>query len=283
MSYLCLKRDIKEGEYNVFEGFDGQSYLVQKSQGRITVAENRCPHRGFRLADCGGKGSIRCKLHGQRFDFKTQSNHYEFGEFIFLPAFLGRSELLTDLSTQIGEEITAITTKVSAPFHLFIQYRADIRTIKQFSGKMLDSTEPEDVYISEFESAYTLRVSDEVKGSCKRNLGVESGDYRHILAFPSLSISCLRGAFTIVESVVPEGKHSTVKTRIFAAPGVGQDALSQHFKSIVDETTERLGESAKKVEEWARNYSFIPSSIKWLPGEQHIKRYAEEIQARGLE
>jgi len=165
MSYICLKRDIPEGEYKTFELF-GDSVIVKKEKGQIVVAKNACAHRGFKVADCAGKGQIKCKYHGQRFNYEHKYNHHEFGEFIFLPTFLGVSEKLPWISDAIGEEFGASTMEVRAPFHLWIQNTADPNHLssahKESFAKLFDNTKVDNVYISEFESSFTMMIKDEI-------------------------------------------------------------------------------------------------------------------------
>ncbi|MFL7962130.1 MULTISPECIES: Rieske 2Fe-2S domain-containing protein [unclassified Pseudomonas] len=50
----------------------GHSILLCRLQGQVLAVQNRCTHAGSRL-DSGliAEGSIRCPLHGVRFDLHT--------------------------------------------------------------------------------------------------------------------------------------------------------------------------------------------------------------------
>lgn len=50
----------------------GESYLVVRCEGEIHILENRCGHMEVPLDDGDLKeGTIRCSVHGIRFDLKT--------------------------------------------------------------------------------------------------------------------------------------------------------------------------------------------------------------------
>lgn len=283
MSYLCLKRDIKEGEYAVFDLFN-KSYIAKKEKEKITVAENSCSHRGFKVADCGGRGPIKCPYHGQRFNFEKLQRHHEFGEFIFVPTYLGSSQQLSEISPLIGEEFGQHKQFVKAPFHLWMQNTADPNHLstahKESFSKLFDGSHPENVYLSEFESSYTMRIKDEVVERYQKHFSEANSDFYHYLGFPNLSVTSFLGVFYSIESANPVDGGTEVLTRFFMRKGIKPGL----FGSLALESNEKiLKEDKELVESWAKNYKYDPETIKWLPGEARIKRYADEIRARGLD
>jgi hypothetical protein len=283
MSYLCLKRDIKDGEYGVFDAM-GESYIIKNDKQKLTLARNKCKHRGFKVADCAGRGSIKCKYHGQRFEFEGRLAHHEFGEFVFTPEYLGRSDFLAKISSEIGEEFGSHTQEVNAPFHLWMQNTADPNHLftahKDSFSKLFDNARPENVYISEYESSYTMRIKDEAVERYAKHFGEVSDSFTHYLGFPNLSVTSFLGVFYSVESAVPNMVGgSRITTRFFIKRGIKPNLLA---KLALEANVKILQEDKELVEHWAKGYKYDPQT-KWLPGEERIKRYADEIRARGLE
>lgn len=63
--------DLSEGEQVVVE-VAGHSILLCRHQGEILAVQNKCTHAGSRLeSGLMAQGSIRCPLHGVRFDLRT--------------------------------------------------------------------------------------------------------------------------------------------------------------------------------------------------------------------
>lgn len=282
MSYLGLKRDIKDGEYEVFDLFD-QSYIAKKDQGKLTIAENKCQHRGYKVRTCAGSGPIKCQYHGQRFTFANHIRHHEFGEFIFAPHYLGSSKIITEISSLIGEEFGSYRQFLAAPFHLWIQNTADPNHLftahSDSFAKLFDKSQPENVYLSEFESSYTMRIKDEVVDRYKKHYPMASDAFTHIIGFPNLSITSFLDIFFSVESANPVQGGCDVYTRFFMRDGIKPSFLSR----LALESNKRiLMEDKDLVEEWAVGYKYNPDT-NWLPGEARIKRYADEIRSRGLE
>jgi len=285
MSYLCLKRDIIEGEYGVFEAM-GESYIAKKEQGKITVARNACSHRGMRVADCAGKGAIKCKYHGKRFGFEGRVAHYEFDEFIFAPSYLGSSKVLPGISGEIGEEFGRHEQFVKAPFHLWIQNTSDPNHLgyvhKDSFANLFESDKPENVYLSEFESSYTMRVRDDVVERYRKHFKEAIGptDFHHIIGFPNLSVTRFLGVFYSVESANPVADGCRVVTRFFLRTGL--KAPPALIDMALEDNKKVLLEDKEAVERWAIGYKYDPNT-QWLPGEERIKRYCDEIRARELE
>jgi hypothetical protein len=284
MSYLGLKRDLKEGEYHVLSGLD-KSYVAKIEKGKVTIAENRCKHRGFKVASCDGRGPIKCQYHGQRFEYERRINHHEFGEFLFSPDYLGTSQILSDISKQIGEEFGSHTQEVKAPFHLWMQNTADPNHLttahKDSFSKLFDGTRPENVYISEYESSYTMRIKDEVVERYGKHFELSSvSDFRHILGFPNLSVTSFLDVFFSVECATPTRDGCRVNTRFFVRSGINRNRLLERV--ALESNIKILKEDKDLVEKWALDYTYDPDT-KWLPGEARIKRYADEIRSRGLE
>lgn len=286
MSYLCLKRDIPEGGYEVVEGFSG-SYLVQKKQGKISIAKNECPHRGFRLADCGGKGAIKCKYHGQRFEFQSVLSHREFGEFLFLPEYLGESKALGELSKGIGDQFGEYRQSVKAPFHLWIQNTMDPNHLttahKDSFSKLFEGTRPESVYLSEFESSYTMRIKDEVVERYEGHFGaLSSGDFYHYMGFPNVSVTSFLGVFYSIESVVHKpGAGCVVNTRFFKKAGETSKKSDLLARVALEANIKILQEDKALVEKWAETHK-PKKEVKWMQGEERIRRYQDELFAREL-
>lgn len=281
--YVCLKRDIPEGGYVTFDLF-GDALIAKKDKDTITLAKNSCKHRGFKVATCAGRGTIKCQYHGQRFEYEKRYTHHEFGEFVFAPKFLAGSKILTDISAEIGEEFGSHTQAVKAPFHLWMQNTADPNHLttahKDSFSKLFDGTRPEDVYISEFESSYRMRIKDDVVERYSRHFPGASSYFFHALGFPNLSVTSFLDVFYSVESVQPDANNdSKVVTRFFMRKGLKPGLLS---KIALEANIKILKEDKELVERWAQGYSYEPNT-KWLPGEDRIKRYADEIRARGLE
>jgi phenylpropionate dioxygenase-like ring-hydroxylating dioxygenase large terminal subunit len=281
MSYVCLKRDLKDGEYGVFEAM-GVSYIAKSEKEKVTLSKNACSHRGFRVAECAGKGPIRCPYHGQRFTFDRSLKHYEFGEFIFAPDYLGGSTTLSGLP--LGEEFGSHEQTVMAPFHLWMQNTADPNHLthahKDSFSKLFDGSRPENVYISEYESSYMMRIKDEVVERYKKHFPDCSDHFFHYIAFPNLSVTSFLNVFYSIETANPASKQtSLVKTRFFMGKGLKTGLLS---KTALEANKKILKEDSDLVEKWALNYQYDPTT-KWLTGEERIKRYADEIRARGLE
>jgi phenylpropionate dioxygenase-like ring-hydroxylating dioxygenase large terminal subunit len=282
VSFLCLARDIKEGAHEVFDLF-GESYIAKKEKGKITVGENRCSHRGMRVANCGGKGPIKCQYHGQRFNYDRPVFHHEFGEFVFVPTYLGQSQPLKDISPLIGEEFGRHEQFVKAPFHLWMQNTADPNHLtyahKESFAKLFDGHRPESVYISEFESSYTMRIKDDVVDRYRKHFAECGTDFYHYLAFPNLSVTSFLGIFYSVESANPLDSGCLVTTRFFIRQGLKPGLLA---KLALEANQKILSEDKDLVEKWAEGYRYDPMT-NWLPGEDRIKRYADEIRSRGLE
>jgi len=282
MSYLCMKRDIKEGEYATFSLF-GDEVIAKNGKGKITVAKNACKHRGFKVASCAGRGPIKCQYHGQRFEYENALRHHEFGEFIFVPSYLGSSSVLSSISEEIGEEFGSNEMTVQAPFHLWIQNTADPNHLatahKNSFSKLFDGNRPENVYLSEFESSYTMRIKDEVVDRYREHYPECSDHFTHILGFPNLSVTSFLGVFYSVEYANPSALGSHVKTRFFARKGLSPGFLC---RVALESNKKILQEDKALVEAWAINYKYNPNT-QWLPGEARIKRYADEIRARKLE
>lgn len=282
MSYVCLKRDIKEGEYNVFESFDGP-IIIKNDKDRLTVAKNSCRHRGFKVASCAGRGSIKCQYHGQRFEFEKRYAHHEFGEFIFTPSFLGDSKALVKISEELGEEFGSHEQFVKAPFHLWMQNTADPNHLttahKESFSKLFDGSRPENVYVSEFESSYTMRIKDDVVERYQKHFSNAGTDFYHYLAFPNLSITNFLNVFYSVEYANPVDAGSIVRTRFFVRKGLRAGLLG---RIALEANKKILAEDKDLMERWALNYKYVPSETKWLPGEERIRRYADEIASRGL-
>ena len=283
MSFVALKRDIAEGGFNVFEGFK-QSYIAKKEKGVVTLAKNACPHRGFKLKDCDGYGPIKCQYHGQRFEWKSALTHHEFGEFIFAPEFLGASQVLKDLSEKIGEQFGEHKQFVKAPFHLWMQNTADPNHLnsihKDSFSKLFDGNRPENVYISEFESSYTMRIKDEAVERYKKHFDQASDWFFHYLAFPNLSVTSFLDVFYSIETANPVEGGCEVTTRFFTGKDIKPNKLLNRM--ALDANIKILGEDKCLVETWASGYRY-EADTKWLPGEARIKRYCDEIRARGLE
>lgn len=284
MSYLCLKRDLKEGEYATFSQF-GHEVIAKNDKGKITVAKNACSHRGFKVASCpNGRGAIKCQYHGTRFEYEQPYSHYEFGEFIFLPQYLGKSDPLTKISSEIGEEFGSHVQFVDAPFHLWIQNTMDPHHLKyahkESFAELFDGSLPENVYLSEFESSYTMRIKDEVVERYQKHFPEASDYFFHYAGFPSLSVTSFLDIFYSVESAIPDGSGCRVHTRFFSRRSVERNNLLERL--ALDANKKILAEDKELVEKWAINYKYDPN-IRWMPGESRIKRYADEIRARGLE
>lgn len=283
MSYLCLRRDIPEGGYEVFDLF-GESFISKKEKDQITVARNACAHRGFKVAHCAGRGPIKCQYHGRRFAYERGIKHYEFGEFVFVPTFLGSSDQLTKLSDLIGEEFGSHKQVLNAPFHLWIQNTADPNHLshvhKESFSSLFDRSGPENVFISEFESSYTMRIKDEVVERYQKHYSEATTDFHHILGFPNLSVTSFLGIFYSVECANPnDAGGCEVTTRFFMRKGLKPGTLS---RLALAANKKILEEDKRLVEMWARGYKYDPNT-SWLPGEARIKRYADEIRSRGLE
>lgn len=282
MSYLCLKRDIKDGEY-VTHSLFGDEIIAKNDKGKFTIAQNSCRHRGFKVASCAGRGPIKCKYHGQRFEYEKRYTHHEFGEFLFVPTYLGVSKILPEISEQIGEEFGSHTMIVKAPFHLWIQNTADPNHLttahKDSFSNLFDGTRPENVYISEFESSYTLRIKDEVVDRYRKHYADCSDVFYHAMAFPNLSVTSFLSVFYSVESANPSPEGCEVITRFFMRRGLKPDLLG---KVALESNIKILQEDKALVEAWAQNYKYDPNT-QWLPGETRIKRYADEIRSRQLE
>lgn len=282
MSYLCLKRDIKDGEYATFSIF-GDEVIAKSDKGRITVAKNSCKHRGFKVASCAGRGPIKCQYHGQRFEYEKRYSHHEFGEFLFVPTYLASSQIFPKFSQNLGKEFGGHKMFVRAPFHLWMQNTADPNHLttahKNSFSKLFDGTRVESVYVSEFESSYTMRIKDEIVDRYASHYSECSDHFYHALGFPNLSVTSFLNIFYSVESANPADGGCEVTTRFFMRtdlePGlIGKVALESNIKI--------LEEDRKLVEAWAVNYRYEPDT-QWLPGEMRIKRYADEIRARQLE
>jgi phenylpropionate dioxygenase-like ring-hydroxylating dioxygenase large terminal subunit len=279
-----LTRDINEGEYKTFELF-GEHVIAKREKGKLVVAKNSCKHRHFKVAEGCGKGPIKCQYHGQRFNYEKQYIHHEFGEFVFLPQFLGKSELLTKLD-DIGEEFGSSEMEVKAPFHLWIQNTADpnhLGTIHKTSfSKLFDNSRPENVYLSEFESSYSMRLKDEVSDKYKKyvtNEAMADMGWFHYLGFPNLSVTSFMGIFYSVEYANPAPIGCVVNTRFFVAKN---SKVPKLLKSMALEANIKiLLEDKELVEKWAHGYQY-DGSEQWMNGEDRIKRYCDELKARGF-
>jgi phenylpropionate dioxygenase-like ring-hydroxylating dioxygenase large terminal subunit len=238
----------------------------------------------MRVAEGCGKGTIRCPYHGQRFDYEHKVRHHEFGEFVFLPSFLGASKFLSEFS--VADEFCEMRTPVKAPFHLWIQNTMDTHHLNAIHGKtfgkLFDSQLPENVNISEFESSFTVRIKDEICDKYAKYGDPDSDLFKsgwtHYMGFPNLSVTSFLGIFQSVESVEPTPDGGCmVSTRFFAGPKVPK--LLKQMAMTANHAI--LNEDAAIVERWARSYK-QGSECEWLPGESRISAYAQEIKARGL-
>lgn len=286
MSFICLKRDIQENEWRTFSLFN-QEIIVKNEKGAYIVASNACKHRHFKVANGCGKGPIRCQYHGQRFGFERKLNHYEMGEFIFSPNFLQSSSILTKLSESIGDEFGEHKMQVKAPFHLWVQNTADpnhLGTIHKTSfSKLFDSTRPENVYLSEFESSYTLRIKDDIIEKYSRLFKMPSDEklnWFHYIGFPNLSVTSFLGVFYSIETANPIDKNTCeVHSRFFLAKDTKMPKILTSM--ALENNRKILLEDKELVEAWAKGYKYDGTEA-WMQGEERIKRYADEIKSRGL-
>lgn len=286
MSFVCLKSDVAEGEWKTFNSF-GEELIVTRQDGQFIVAKNSCKHRGFKVASGCGKGSIKCQYHGQRFGFEKKIKHYEFGDFIYSPGYLGNSEPLKMISEYIGDQFGSTELYVKAPFHLWMQNTADpnhLTTIhKKNFANLFDSHIPGDVYVSEFESSFTMRIKDETiekyEKYCDKNSPYFKAGWSHYLGFPNLSVTSFLGLFFSVETAEPIPQGCIVKTRFFTAKNSKVPSLLKTL--AMDANKKILVEDQDLVEKWAVNYKYTDDCV-WLPGEQRIRAYAKEISSRGL-
>lgn len=281
MSYICLKRDIAENEHQVVEGFSG-SFILKKQNNSILVAKNECQHRGLKVTDCGGKGPLRCKMHGQRFDFKPALRHHEFGEFIFAPEWLGASEKLTDISTKVGEEFGSFTETLKAPFHLYVQQSMDLNHIPVVhpttSNRHFYNLIPESVYLSEFESSFEIRVLDETVQKFQNIFKTSSEYMTQIMGFPNLMVTNFLDVFITVSSVKQIGDQSEVYSRFFWGKDVEPNTLLA--KKMIEEAKRVFEEDRPVIETWAKSPKH--TDVQWMPNETRIKRYVDELIARGF-
>jgi len=70
-----------------------------------------------------------------------------------------------------------------------------------------------------------------------------------------------------------------VETRFFTGKGVSVPRLLKTMS--LDASLRILQEDRELVEAWAKNYK-LTGGERWLPGEDRIRRYANEIVVRGL-
>lgn len=283
MSFVCLRRDLKEGEWNTFKSFKNELIATVK-QDKVVLSKNQCKHRGFKVAEGCGKGMIKCPYHGQRFDFDRKVNHYEMGEFVFQPMFLNQSKELVRITDELGEEFGRNCMTVYAPFHLWMQNTADPNHLqtahKKSFAQMFDNHRPENVFISEFESSYTMRIKDEVVERYQKHFPEASSDFYHYLGFPNLSVTSFLGVFYSVEWAEPLGDDKCeVTTRFFARAGAKRNTLLERM--ALEANKELLDEDRLLVEDWSRSWS-NSTECQWLPGEERIKAYTRQLLARGL-
>jgi len=282
VSFIGLKRDIKEGEYAIYSMF-GHELIVKNENNKFVVAKNACKHRGYQVACKPGRGSIKCPHHGQRFEFERKYSHHEFGEFLFLPTFIGASKHLSQISNDIGQEISSIKTTVAAPFHLWVQHAMDTNAGQSAHPdswtKTYDSGRAENVYLSEYESSHMIRINDETVDKAQKDYAQATSDLINYMAFPNLSVTSYCGVIYLVDSVIPKAKGCDLVSRMFLKAGLD---LKPFAKKQVDAHSKVVEHQAKLVEAWAHNYSYSPDETQWLAGDERIKRYVDELIARGL-
>jgi len=270
VSFLCLKRDIPEGEHVPFSQF-GEEVVVKKEKGIIIVAQNRCKHRGMKVIDKCGKGTVYCFHHGQRFQFEQIVKHYEFGEFIFLPGFQSNSKIFEQLSEDIGEQFDEIKMEIKTPFYLWIQRQLDATHIKE----MIDDGKVENENIGEFESSYDIKLSDKLIEQFK----TDNHLLTQYMGFPNLAVTKVSDVYYIVHHVKPTKDGSMLYMRYFANKN---SKLSKDMQSKILSDLGKIESKDKSiVEHWATTYKW-PSDQAWLPGERAIMMYEKEIHTREL-
>lgn len=286
MNYLCLTRDIPEGKFKCFEQH-GRKLVAKKSDGFITVADNICAHRSFKVAEGEGALPIKCPYHGHPFDFESELSTLVSGEFVFCGEPKGSAVPGAYPKMILGEQFGESRMFVKAPFHLWMQNTADpnhLRTVHpETFHKLFANTIPKKVIILGKTSAYCLDVAPEIVNKYSRWADPESELFKdgfcHSLCFPHLSATSFLGCFFSVETALPVGKGCEVHTRFFVAKDSKLPDLMKNM--AMTNNRQILEEDRLLVERWAETYQ-NHQNVKWMPGEERIAAYVDQLERSGM-
>jgi phenylpropionate dioxygenase-like ring-hydroxylating dioxygenase large terminal subunit len=289
--FLCLLRDLPRGQYKTFQVF-GYPLVAKNEGGLVTVALNKCSHRGFRVVNGSGpcEHRLRCPYHGLPFNYETKFQVRVIDEFVYF----GPSDFSPNVSLPLGEEFGEHKTYVRAPFHLWVQNTADpnhLATVHRDTfSRLFKGSKPTQETIGEKDSWYSMPVQDAVVNQYKKwkdpeeNFWFRQG-FAHGLAFPHLSVTSFLGVFFSVETVLPCTEPRTegtveVRTRFFVSRSNRLPKLA--LKLALDANRKILDEDKAVVEEWAKSYYDHVGPSGWIGSEGRIKSYLEEFYRSGM-
>lgn len=273
--FLCLSRDVEEGEY--VAALAGEA-VVWKSGGEFFAAENVCPHRGFPFAQDRGSLPITCPYHGIRvceqnaLTLGPVSNRWGF-------LFVGDSQLNDDTRrsmASIGKQFGEVVTHVRAPFQLWMQNTADpnhLRTVHpEFSKLFVGKPEMEWISPDSTASSYRIEVAQKAVDRYERTIGAMLPPYFvHSMVGPTLSITSFLGVFISVETAERTGDGCVVRTRFFTADNV--DVPASLLKVAMVRNRAILEEDRDIVERWALGRPWVKGNP--LRGESRVAAYME--------
>lgn len=283
--YICLTRDIPEGGYRSFTLF-GQNLIAKKEDGKITLAENICHHRGFRAGGPCGKLPVHCRYHGLPFTFRNTIPAEAVGEMLFanLSSEVMLSYDLIQFNELLGEQFGEYTQLVNATPDLWMQNTADPNHLKTIHPETFahnfDGNIPYNIRIDESISSYCMKIKKEVHQRFQPFMGdrhpLQDGFF-HLTVYPHLSITSFLGVFMSIETAnfVDDGKLTEVRTRFFTA----KDAKVPNYLCTLamQNSIEILQEDKALVEEWAETAHLTPHTF-CIQGEERIKAYIQKTE-----